>query len=95
MVRVIILQFIPLAFRGVGFVGIMLLSTFFALGRGIWDQTNHIANGWLIQMRDTDADGHLGSPMYWLIRIIAIFLMFVCLVTLSSLVMGLVNMIFR
>jgi|GEM_PF-5976822 len=88
-------HFIPNLVRGIGFAAIMLISTMFAVFRGIWEQSGYVADGWRSQMKIARWDDRVNDPMYWIIRIVALLLMVACLVFLSKLLTLLVEQTLR
>lgn len=63
---------------------IVLAITIFAVFRGLWVQSDLVTNAWRNQPFFAGIDGHFHGPMYWTMRIVALLLMFMCLIVLSE-----------
>jgi hypothetical protein len=99
MFRILLLQvvrqFISRVIRVMGFAVIMFAISIFAVFRGLWTQSDFVANAWRIQLAFGSWDGHGYGPMYWTIRIIALLLMLVCLIVMAQGLAWLVEQVFR
>lgn len=82
-VALFVRQFLVLLVQGIGFVSIMLITTLFAVGRGIWEQSLHVATGWMGHIDRYRMDSRFENPMFWCIRFVSIFLMSICFIVLS------------
>lgn len=81
----LIKQFFAFLIRGIGFAAIMLIVTMSGVLRGIWTQSEDVAKVWIKELAFTRIDSRLESPMYWVIRLVALLMMIVCLLILSQL----------
>jgi len=70
-------NFIPLLIRAIGFIVIMMITAIFAVLRGVWEQSDFIANSWLVQVAHLRLDSRFDSGMYWAVRITVVFLLLV------------------
>lgn len=83
--RLFFRQFLILFIQAIGFVLIMTVLVIYSVMRGIWEQSDVVADEWMRHLIAYRMDSRFERPLYLIVRVAVLIMMIVWLVAFSQL----------